>query len=137
MDAVWDGGALAGVAAGIADEPHPAVGEVQRIGSMAEAPDGQLATVQAIRPDRHQGRALQSPGCPIRSFIAREHETVGMGGRVRDDHDFTDRLIRGRLPYPPGKERGLVLLPTRDAAHQGMPDPHPYLAVEVVNPVVQ
>ena len=45
MDAVWDVVALAGAAARIADEPHPAVGEVQRMGSMAEAPDGQLATV--------------------------------------------------------------------------------------------
>ena len=59
-----------------------------------------------------------------------------MRGRVRDDHDFTDRLIRGRLPHPPGKDRGLVLLPTRDAAHHGMPDQHPCRAVEVVNPVV-
>ena len=70
MDAVWASSAVAGVAAGIADEPHPAVGEVHGMRSMAEAPDGQLPAVQAIRPDRHQVRALQSSVCPIRSFIA-------------------------------------------------------------------
>src|SRR3954447_25412568 len=125
MDAVWDIVALAGATAGIADEPHAAVGEVQRMGSMAEAPDGQLAAIQALRPDRHQGGALQSSVSSFRGLVAREYEAVGMGGRMRDDHDFTDRLIRGRLPHPPNKVRGLVLMPTRDAAYHGMPDQHP------------
>jgi hypothetical protein len=79
MDAVWDVVVLARAASGIANKPHPAVGEVQGMGSMAEAPDGQLAAVQAIRPDRHQGRALQSSVYPIRGFIAREHEAIGIG----------------------------------------------------------
>ena len=76
MDAVWHVVALAGAAAGIADEPHPTVGEVQGMGGMAEAPDRQLAAIQAIRPERHQGGALQSPVCPFRGIVAREPEAV-------------------------------------------------------------
>src|SRR4051812_23592383 len=35
MDTVWVAAVPAGEAAGIADEPHPAVGEIQGLGSMA------------------------------------------------------------------------------------------------------
>src|SRR4051812_16337743 len=152
MDAVWASGALARMTAGIADEPNAAVGEVQGMRGMAEAPDGQFPAVQAIRPDRYQVRALHGSVCqpdrsqaralPVsvcksRSFVARRHnKTIGMRGCVRHDHDFTDRLIRGRLADPVGKHRGLVRMPAGDAAHQGVSDQNTGPAVEVVNPVI-
>jgi hypothetical protein len=123
MDAVWASGALERTTAGIADEPNTTVGEVQGMRGMAEAPDGQFPAVQAIRPDRYQVRARHGTVCQIRSFAAcRHNKTIGMRGCVRYDHDFTDRLIRGRLADPVGKHRGLVRMPAGDAAHQGVPD---------------
>ena len=123
MDAVWASGALARMTAGIADEPNATVGEVHGMRGMAEAPDGQFPAVQAIRPDRDQVRARHGSVCQSRSFVARRHnKTIGMRGCVRHDHDFTDRLIRGRLADPVGKHRSLVRMPAGDAAHQGVPD---------------
>jgi hypothetical protein len=52
MDAVWTSSAGAGVASGIADEPNVAISEVHGMRGMAEAPDGQLPAIQAIRPDQ-------------------------------------------------------------------------------------
>src|SRR3954468_19661425 len=137
MDAVWASGALARMTAGIADEPNAAVGEVQGMRGMAEAPDGQFPAVQAVRPDRYQVRALQSSICQSRGVVARRHDkTIGMRGCVRHDHDFTDRLIRGRLADPLGKPRGLMRMPAGDAAHQGVTDQNSSPAVEVVNAVI-
>src|SRR3954453_3909393 len=137
MDAVWASGALERTTAGIADEPNTTVGEVHGMRGMAEAPDGQFPAVQALRPDRDQVRALPGSFFKSRGFPPRRHnKTIGMRGCVRHDHDFTDRLIRGRLADPVGKHRGLVRMPAGDAAHQGVSDQNTGPAVEVVNPVI-
>ena len=45
----------------------------------------------------------KAPDVPSAASSPGNNEAVGMGGRVRDDHDLMDRLIRGRLSDPPAR----------------------------------